>query len=106
MSEGVGQGTARVGILYRKKGYIQSIRVLEGETIADTLEGLMDMDAVEDWMKGCGGSEGVRAVMDHSYLDYFYRVWMKSSSFITYTKRVWAGSVVVPCGTCLIEDDS
>ncbi len=31
------------------------------------------MDAVEDWMKGRGGSEGVRAVMDHSYLDYFYR---------------------------------
>ena len=46
------QGTARIGILYRKRGYIQSIRVPEGEAVAHTVAELTSVDAVEDWMKG------------------------------------------------------
>ena len=82
MSEGV----ARIGILYRKRGYIQSIRVPEGEAVADTLVELSGVDEVEDWMKGRKEGRGgetqerhekkerkERQEKDPSYLDYFYR---------------------------------
>jgi len=65
------QGTARIGILYRKRGYIQSIRVPEGEAVAHTVAELTSVDAVEDWMKGDRKEKGDRK--DPSYLDYFYR---------------------------------
>lgn len=80
--------TARVGLLYRARGYILSIRVPEGETVADRLATMTRKEEVEEWMEerirvsagtsrastsGAGRSTSVKGDHDPSYFDYFYR---------------------------------
>lgn len=66
--------TARVGVLYRGKGKIQSLRMVHREELGEELAGLPSLDAVEEWMVGMAkGAEGKDQDDDRSYLDYFYR---------------------------------
>ncbi len=68
--------TGRVGILYRSRGIIRSIRIREGEEIAESLLLLDRVDDVEEWMKKAnegGGAKEDKGEEDRSYLDYFYR---------------------------------
>jgi len=65
--------TARVGLLYRARGYILSIRVPEGETMADRLATMTRKEEVEEWMEERIRVKGTKGDHDPSYFDYFYR---------------------------------
>ena len=59
---------ARVGVLYRGKGQIQSLRISHGKNIGEELAGLASLNQVEEWME-----ERKERQEDTSYLAYFYR---------------------------------
>lgn len=78
--------TARVGVLYRGKGRIQSLRMVHREELGEELAGLHSLDAVEEWMVGIAksgeGREGREdQEEDRSYLDYFYRCLDEGAEF-------------------------
>lgn len=65
------EGTiVRVGILYRGKGAIESLRIVHGR-IEDALIELGSLDDVEKWMEEM--ARGGNRDRDTSYLAYFYR---------------------------------
>ena len=64
--------TARVGVLYRGKGRIQSLRMVHRDELGEELAGLQSLDAVEEWMVE-GAKGGQDQDDDRSYLEYFYR---------------------------------
>lgn len=61
--------TARIGILYRGKSHIRSIRIFHPESVGDELAEMDSLGAVEEWMEKSGSERQT----DASYLDYFYR---------------------------------
>lgn len=68
--------TARVGVLYRGKGNIQSLRMVHREELGEELTGLHSLDAVEEWMARVAAKRAKDSQdqdQDCSYMEYFYR---------------------------------